>query len=293
MTVWSVLAAPWVIVALLTFGLSRLESLFTPEWWTRVVAAAGVLLGLATWTSVLALATILGGAEPAAARGTAVVLCGWLLWTLAGCVRHAIRIRANMRAAKLFRDSAARVDDVLCVDSVIPDAFAVPGRRGVIVVTSALTSALDEPELYAVLSHERAHLRGRHPALIQAVQLAVRLNPMLRPWGQAVRYAAERAADERAAAGGRPVAVRAIARAALLCSAAAAPAWPGVGGQPGEVLRRVSALQRPGPRPQRAWLLVAAAAVVLGLGANFVMVADLAQDQVIPEPGESATEILG
>ncbi|AQT81568.1 hypothetical protein B1R94_23400 [Mycolicibacterium litorale] len=293
MTVWLVLAAPWVIAALLTLGLPRLEALFAPDWWTRVLAATGVSLALATWTSALALETILGGAGPAAARAAAVVLGGFLLWTLVGCLRHAVRIRANMRASKVFRDSTARTGDVLTVDCATPDAFAVPGRRGVVVVTTALTAALDEQELCAVVSHERAHLRGRHPMLIQAVQLAARLNPMLRRWGEAVRYAAERAADECAATGGRPVAVRAIARAALLCSAAAAPAWPGVGGQPGEVLRRVTALQHPGPRRQRAWLLLAAAAVVLGLAANFLMVADLAQDRLIPEPGEPAVEVLG
>lgn len=291
--VWWVLAAPWVIAALLTLGLPRLGVFFVPDWWARVLAAAAVALALATWTSVLALATILGGAHSGAAPGAAVGLGGWLLWTLVGCLRHARRIQANMRAGKVFRDSAARVADVLSVDCATPDAFAVPGRRPVIVVTTALTAALDEQELCAVLTHERAHLRSRHPMLIQAVQLAARLNPMLRPWGETVRFAAERAADEQAATGGRPVALRAIARAALLCSAAAAPAWPGVGGQPGEVLRRVSALQSPGPRPQRAWLLVAAAAVVLGLGANFVMVADLAQDRVMPESGESTVDVLG
>jgi hypothetical protein len=65
----------------------------------------------------------------------------------------------------------------------------------------------------------------------------------------------------------------------------------GIGGRPGEVMRRVHALQRPGPRPQRGWLLVAVAVVMLALSANFVVVADVAQDRIAPEPGEPAGEL--
>ena len=223
----------------------------------------------------------------------ALLLAGWLLWALLGAVRHGLRAGANMRAGRLFRDCPGRVGDVLRIDSPVPDAFAVPGRRAVVVVTSGLASTLDDDELRAVIEHERAHLAGGHSMLIQAVQLAVRLNPLLRPWGAAIRFAAERAADERAAADDRSAALRAVARVALLCSAAAPSAGVGIGGRPGEVMRRVDALQRPGPRPQRGWLLVATTVVVLALGANFVVVADVAQDRIAPEPGEPAGEVFG
>ena len=289
---WLMLAGPWLVAALLTLMLPRLGALFTPQWLTTVLAVTGAALGLTTWTSVLALVTITAGAESAAARVGALLLGGWLCATLFGAVRHALRVRSNMRSGRLFRDCPDRVGDLLRVDSAVPDAFAVPGRRGVVVVTSALSAALDDDELSAVLEHERAHLAGHHSMLIQVVQLAAHLNPLLRSWGAAVRFAAERAADERAAAADRRATLRAVARVAVLCSAAARPAWTGIGGQPGEVMRRVDALQGPGPRPQRNWLLAAVTAVVLALGADFVAVADLAQDRVIPEAGESSVQVL-
>jgi Zn-dependent protease with chaperone function len=290
---WLVLAAPWLVGALLTLWLPRFDVLFTPEWLTKVLAVIGLALAITTWTSALALATTAIGIRSAPVRTVAVLLGGWLLWTLLGTVRHGLRVGANVRAGRLFRDCPDRVGDVLRVDSPIPDAFAVPGPRAVVVVTSALASKLNDDELRAVVEHERAHLGGGHSMLIQAVQFAARLNPLLRSWGAAIRFAAERAADERAAAGDRGAALRAVARAALLCSATATPAWVGIGGRPGEVMRRVDALRRPGPRPQRAWLLAAATVVVLALGANFVVVADVVQDQIAPEPGESAGEVFG
>ncbi|TGD87402.1 M56 family peptidase [Mycolicibacterium sp. CH28] len=288
-----VLAGPWLAAVLLTLFLPRLGVLFTPRWLTTVLAVTGAALALATWMSALAVATIVAGAGSAAARVGAVLLGGWLVWTLLGTVRHALRIRANMRSGRLFRDCPDRVGELLRVESTIPDAFAVPGRRGVVVITSALSSALDDDELRAVLDHERAHLAGHHSLLIQAVQLAACLNPMLRTWGTAVRFAAERAADESAAAGDRVATLRAVARVAVLCSAPPRPAWTGIAGRPGEVIRRVDALQRPGPRRQPGWLLAAAAAVVVVLSFDFVAVADLAQDRVVPERGEPAGQVFG
>ncbi len=290
---WLVLAGPWVVAALLTLLLPWLGALFTPQWLTPLLAVTGAALALTTWMSALALATIAAGAGSTTAWVGAVLLGGLLCATLFGTVGHALRVRSNMRSSRLFRDCPDRVGDLLQVDSTIPDAFAVPGRRGVVVVTSALSAALDGDELSAVLEHERAHLAGHHSMLIQTVQLAAHLNPLLRSWAPAVRFAAERAADERAAAGDRRATLRAVARVAVLCSAAARPAWTGIAGRPGEVMRRVEALQRPGPRAQRGWLLVAAIAVVVALGADFVAVADLAQDRVIPEPGELSGQVVG
>lgn len=289
MTLWLVLAAPWVLGALLTLGLAHLEALFAPEWFTRILAVTAVVLAMTTWTSVMALAaTAIGWSVP-----VALLVGGGLVWTLTGVVRHGLRVVANLRAGRLFRNSPGRVDDVLIVDSSIPDAFAVPGRRAVVVVTSALASALDGDEFRAVLEHERAHLVGRHSMFIQAVHLAARLNPMLNSWCAAVRFAAERAADERAATRDRSAAVRAVARVALLCSGSLPAAWVGIGGRPGEVVRRVDALQRPAPRPQRARLIVAATAVVMALTGDLVVVADVAQDRIAPESNESTGEVFG
>ena len=288
---WLMLAAPWLVGASLTLWLPRFEVLFAPEWLVKVLAVTGTALAITTWTSALAFVSTSIGVRSAPVRAVAVVLGGWLLWTLLGVVRHGVRVGTNVRAGRLFRDCPGRVGDVLRVDSPVPDAFAVPGRRAVIVVTSAVAATLNDDELRAVVEHERAHLAGRHSMLIQAVQLATRLNPLLRPWAAAIRFAAERAADERAAANDRGAALRAVARVALLCSAPSVGV--GIGGRSGEVLRRVDALRRPGPRPQRGWLLLTASAVVLALAVNFVVVADVAQDRIAPESGESVGVVFG
>ncbi|WP_142389882.1 M48 family metalloprotease [Mycobacterium sp. shizuoka-1] len=289
---WFMLAAPWLVAAVLTLRLPSAEGLFTPEWLTKVLAGTAAVLAITTWTSALAVATIASAARFAPLRITALLVAGWLVWTLFGAVRHGCQAVTNVRAGRLFRNSPHRSGDVLEVDSQIPDAFAVPGRRAVVVVTSALAAALSDDELGAVLRHERAHLAGRHSLLIQAVQVAARLNPLLGPWTAAIRYAAERAADERAAATDRTAALRAVAKAALVCSGSASSAWTGMGGRRAEVMRRVDALQRPGPRPQRRWLLVAATLLVLGMGADLVVVADVAQDRIAPEPGEAAGAVF-
>lgn len=290
---WLMLAAPWLVGALLTLGLPRLAALFTPEWMTRVLAVTAVVLAITTWTSALASATIAIHGSTSARAAAILLLGGWLLWTTSRAVRHGRRVAANMRAGKLFRDCPGRVGGVLVVDSAIPDAFAVPGPRAVVVVTSALAAKLDGDEFRAVVEHERAHLAGGHSVLIQTVELAALLNPLMSRWVGAVRFAAERAADERAATGDRAAALRAVARAALLCSAAVSSAGVGIGGRPGEVLRRVDALQRPAPRAQRRWLVIAAAAVVVGLSANLVVLADVAQDRMVPEPDELTGAVFG
>ncbi|MCX2931244.1 M48 family metalloprotease [Mycobacterium sp. CVI_P3] len=287
------LAAPWLVGAVLTLWLRRWAVLFTPGWLAKALAVTAVALAITTWTSALALATTAIGIGSVPIRVAAVLLGAALVWTSLSAVHHSVRVGANLRAGRLFRDCPGRVGDVLLVDSTMPDAFAVPGRRAVVVITSALASELDDKELSAVIEHERAHLSGRHWLLIQAVHTAARLNPLVHSWCAAVRFAAERAADERAAAGDRGAALRAVARAALLCSATASPAWVGIGGESGEVMRRVHALRRPGPRPQRRWLLAAVCAVVLALAANFVVIADIAQDRIAPERGEPADQVLG
>jgi len=292
MTLVVVLMAPWLAAWLLTQGLARLEALFTPEWLMRVLAATGVVLALATWTSALATAVTLADLRKVPSMAVALALGACLLWTATGGVAHGWRAGMNLRSGRLFRASPARVGDLLTVDSDVPDAFAVPGRRGVVVVTTALASAMRGDELAAVVRHERAHLAGHHQMFIQAIELAARLNPLLRSWRDPVRFAAERAADECAARPDRGTALRAVARAAVVCSAARSPGWVGIAGPAGEVVRRVRALQRPGPAPQRIWLLAATGLLVAALSVNLAMAADVTQDRVAPEDGEPAVAVL-
>ena len=81
---------------------------------------------------------------------------------------------------------------------------------------------LSGPERDVLLAHERAHAAGSHYLFTSAARLAAAANPLLRPVAAQVCYTVERWADERAATatGNRPLAARAIARAALASSAA-------------------------------------------------------------------------
>ena len=91
---------------------------------------------------------------------------------------------------------------VLFVRAARPVAFSSTCDGGRIVVSSALAEALSPGELRAVLEHERAHLTGRHDALLRAARLNRACLPALfgaRAFDQAVHLLVELAADDAAA----------------------------------------------------------------------------------------------
>ncbi|MFJ8467653.1 M56 family metallopeptidase [Streptomyces swartbergensis] len=122
------------------------------------------------------------------------------------------------------------------------------GRRGRVVVSTALLDRLRPAERRALFAHERAHLVARHDRFLLTVQLAARANPFLRPLRTAVAYTAERWADEEAAraVGSRRTVARAIGTAALVSRGTPAPTLAGLAA-PGPVPRRVAALLGPPP----------------------------------------------
>ncbi|MFJ2112642.1 MULTISPECIES: M56 family metallopeptidase [unclassified Streptomyces] len=138
--------------------------------------------------------------------------------------------------------------ELAVVRDAVPDAYALPGRPGRIVVTTGMLRALEPAEREALFAHERAHLRGRHHLFLLAAEAAARCHPALRALREPLGYALERDADETAAAavGDRRLAARAIGRAALAArrSRTAAPVRPGSvpAATAGPVPRRVAAL---------------------------------------------------
>lgn len=58
-------------------------------------------------------------------------------------------------------------------------AYCVAGKPDAIVVTSSAAQNLTEPELAAVLAHERAHLNGRHPQLMMLLRALAASLPAL------------------------------------------------------------------------------------------------------------------
>ncbi|MFS4092147.1 M48 family metalloprotease [Streptomyces sp. AF1A] len=200
---------------------------------------------------------------PAAATsvGVLAVCC----WTLA---RSVLRQTRAFRTARTQAGSGPAAGDLCVVDSPRPDAYALPGRPHRIVVTTAMLRSLDGPEREALFAHERAHNEGGHHYFLAAAELAAHCHPALRPVRETIRLAAERAADEAAAAsvGDRRLTARAIARAALAGQAnrAERPDFAAAA-TTGPVPQRVQALlANPGaPRAGRAIaaLLVACTAV--------------------------------
>ncbi len=169
---------------------------------------------------------------------------------------------------------------VVVTDDEAADAYTLPGWPCRIVVTAGMMRALTTAERQVLLAHERTHAAWFHFLFTSAARVAAAANPLLRPVASAVGYTVERWADERAAAvtGNRPLAARAVARAAMAAAAdpagrtrrpvaAAALGIVGAGmaggmagvrrDRPGPVPRRVAALLSPPPRPQLLLLVLA------------------------------------
>jgi Zn-dependent protease with chaperone function len=202
---------------------------------------------------------------PAAAFSVgALAVC---LWTSG---RTVLRQARAFRAATTEADRRATAGDLCVIDSPRPDAYALPGRPHRIVVTTGMLRSLSPEEREALFAHERAHNAAGHHYFLAAAELAALCHPGLRPVAAVIRLAAERAADEAAAAvvGDRRLTARAIGRAAL--AARAVPDERPVftpAAATGPVPQRVAALLAAPRIPQRraarwiAALLVACAAV--------------------------------
>ncbi|MGW2647077.1 M56 family metallopeptidase [Streptomyces sp. NPDC001393] len=180
--------------------------------------------------------------------GGALVMAARMLWRRAGALAAAALDAACMPSR----------DGLVVVDDPAPDAFALPGLPGRVVVSTGMLHTLDEAEHAILLAHERAHLAAHHYAFVALAQLGAAANPLLRPLATAVTYTTERWADESAAVvtGDRGRVARAVAKAAL-----AARDTPARSRLPGAALgilgRRRTRLATAGPVPRRVAALLA------------------------------------
>ena len=161
-------------------------------------------------------------------------------WLGAGLVAGAGAMAWSVRGSRSFATRYPPSDqELVVVPSDEATAYAVPGRPGHIVVSSAMLRRLDADERLVLLAHERAHLQLRHHRYVFITDVAARLVPLLRPLRSRVRFATERWADEAAAlaVGDRRLVARAICRAALPDARGAALAMAELG-----VTARVEAL---------------------------------------------------
>jgi Zn-dependent protease with chaperone function len=132
---------------------------------------------------------------PVAATALAVLVVLAVRFSLAG----ARRVTALREAHRLAAALPAPAGDLAVLDDPDPQAYAVPGHPGRIVVSTGLLRRLDATQRRALLAHERAHLAGRHHLHHTAAHLAA-ANPLLHRLPAAVTLSCERWADETAAA---------------------------------------------------------------------------------------------
>ena len=108
----------------------------------------------------------------AAASALAVLTVITLAWRYGRSV-HKDRRRASehAQAARITGrrfpvTGIAPLSTAVVLETPQPAVYCVPGRPATIVLTTGALAVLDEPQLLAVLAHERAHLAGRHHLLV-------------------------------------------------------------------------------------------------------------------------------
>lgn len=134
------------------------------------------------------------------------VLLGAALITTYVAARRYRRTLAQRRrhheALQLVARASGEQDDVWVLDHPIPVVYCVPARVRPIVVSSGALDRLEDGELQAVLTHERAHLRHRHHVLltvVDALAAALAWLPTFRAARRHLPLLLEMAADEIAA----------------------------------------------------------------------------------------------
>ncbi|WP_328535741.1 M56 family metallopeptidase [Streptomyces sp. NBC_00344] len=256
--VWVPLLMPFLAVP----AARQLAELPAPRHAVRLLAATALFLGVCS-TAALGLLVTAGALRlpPVAALGRLIrppsgggplpVIAAVAAATLIGVcvialVRTVLRQRAELHEARRLVGAAAHTGELAVLRDDGPDAYALPGRPGRIVVTTGMLQALDPAEREALFAHERAHLAGRHHLFLAVAELAALCHPALRGLRMPLGYALERCADEAAAGavGDRSLAARAIGRAALAAHDGVPACRPSVvlAATAGPVPRRVAAL---------------------------------------------------
>ncbi|AJF68950.1 M56 family metallopeptidase [Streptomyces vietnamensis] len=226
-------------------------------------AASTLCLGLLAFTGLVRLPQLaaLGHWAPLTAHddpaALPVALAAGLL--LGGATVMAVRLLLrrvrSLAAAALEAACMPARDGLVVIDDEAPDAFALPGLPGRVVVSTGMLDTLDAAEHRILLAHERAHLTAHHYAFVALAQLGAAANPLLRPLARAVTYTIERWADENAATatGDRRKVAQTVGKAALAARRTLARTPGGALAFLGRRDRRPSA----GPVPRRVAALLA------------------------------------
>lgn len=236
----------------------------------QAVALAAVLSAFSAGLSVVTLLTrggfsVLGWplGLTAVIVFAATLLVGARLVVAVLSVAIATRRRRARHRMVVDLVGACRHDDVRVLDVREPMAYCLPGMRSRVVLSEGALDVLTEPEVAAILRHERAHLRARHDLVLEAFIAVHTAFPKFVRSGSAlaaVRLLVELLADDAAVgvAGPRP-----LARALVACAAAPTPAGALAAGGPTTVIRVQRLSGRPNSRLVALAAYVTAAAVLV------------------------------
>lgn len=150
------------------------------------------------------------------------------------------RLRRTLASARVNPELGAVV-----LDETRPAAYCLPGRGGLIVLTSGVLDLLHPAQVQAVIAHERAHLRGGHHRIVALAKATEHLFgplPLFTLLPKRIAHLVELAADDDAA---RAAGGRVLARSLLSVAAAQTPAEALAAGGGDTVARIERLLQAP------------------------------------------------
>lgn len=172
-------------------------------------------IGFAVTSAAIALLGAVGGVNPASS-GEALVLTlvGWLSLGVLAAVIALVSASAEPLADS-WREAVGRFAPVavsrehshgvtlVWFDFEEPVACAVPSGEPEIFLSTALKELLSDPQLRAVIEHERAHLRQHHGWAVRIAEINALCLPKRFPAGRALKRATllliELIADDAAA----------------------------------------------------------------------------------------------
>ena len=205
---------------------------------------------------------------------------------VAGLIRSAHQRNRHIETLSLITRSCEHFETVI-LDHSTPAAYCLPGRHRRVVLTSAALNALDSYQLQAVLSHEKAHLSGRHHLVLEAGTALHRAFPRVPLFAQAneeMTRLVELVADDVAA---RRYGRLPVATAMVTMSGATAPRMALAAGGAGALERVRRLLQPARPLKSRTVLTVFVLAIAV-----FIIPAIVAVAPALSAPRMSACPMV-
>jgi hypothetical protein len=137
------------------------------------------------------------------AAALTVIMLAKLVYSVISYRREVVGVR-RLQHAGLSLLRVAGPLNIVVIPHPVPAAYCVPGRPGRVVMTDSAIEALGSDQVAAVVAHERAHLAGRHSALVGVATVLQRafgrLAPVFRHATRETAALVEMVADDAAVA---------------------------------------------------------------------------------------------